>query len=306
MHPIMALPANARAGMVLVGMGGVFAACTKTPIASLVMVSEITGSYGLVVPLMMTCASAYLLSRSFTMNESQVAGISDSPAHRGDFLLNVLEGIKVRDALLERAKPEMFKAETPFNEVLQRIKVSRATVFPIVDEQECLVGMFSLGDIRQIMNEQAVGKLVVAGDLGTTNVPYVTRDMNLDQALHLFTKTNLDDLPVVEVDDPRQPASRTTVSRVIRPPRGPVGTVRVIGMLSRRDLISAYDRALHAMVRAEALEKQRSQLTVELPQPDLAAELAARQDAPPAGTEAPLKQESDLLQEPPEEEMRGR
>ena len=64
-------------------MGGVFTACTKTPIASLVMVSEITGSYSLSVPLMMTCASAYILSRSFTVNNEQVAGMADSPAHRG-------------------------------------------------------------------------------------------------------------------------------------------------------------------------------------------------------------------------------
>ncbi|HYF49134.1 MAG TPA: chloride channel protein, partial [Planctomycetota bacterium] len=40
----LAMTPGARAGMILVGMGGVFAACTKTPIASLVMVSEITGS----------------------------------------------------------------------------------------------------------------------------------------------------------------------------------------------------------------------------------------------------------------------
>ncbi|MGE4159151.1 MAG: chloride channel protein [Planctomycetota bacterium] len=50
-----------RAGMILVGMGGVFAALTRAPLASLVLVSEITGSYGLVVPLMLVCAVSYLL-----------------------------------------------------------------------------------------------------------------------------------------------------------------------------------------------------------------------------------------------------
>lgn len=50
-----------RAGMILVGMGGVFAALTRAPLASLVIVSEITGSYGLLVPLMLTCAVSYVL-----------------------------------------------------------------------------------------------------------------------------------------------------------------------------------------------------------------------------------------------------
>ena len=297
MHPWLALQPNARAGLVLVGMGGVFAACTKTPIASLVMVSEITGSYGLVVPLMMTCASAYLLSRSFTMNAEQVPGMSDSPAHRGDFLVNVLEGIKVGEAMMEQRKPEVFHADTPFPKVLERIKISSATVFPIVDEKECIVGLFSLSDIRQIMNEQAVGRLVVAGDLGTTDVACVALDTNLDQALKLFTSKNLDALPVVVRADDKK-ASMTGISTAIKPPRGPVGTLRVVGMLTRRDLISAYHRALHSLQRAEELDKRASQLLVELTEPerDIHDELEQRPPPqPPSDPEAG----PDLFAEPP-------
>jgi CIC family chloride channel protein len=91
----MSLTPEARGGMIMVAMGGVFCGCTKTPIASLVLVSELTGSYGLAVPLMLCCASTYLLTTSFTIDEEQVGSIADSPAHRGDFMLNVLEGLKV-------------------------------------------------------------------------------------------------------------------------------------------------------------------------------------------------------------------
>jgi len=236
------LPPNLRAGLILVGMGGVFSACTKTPIASLVMISEITGSYGLVVPLMVTCASAYVLSRSFGMNEEQVPGIVDSPAHRGEFLVNVLEDITVADALPTPAKPEVFDANTPFKIVLDRIKHSTASVFPIVDENECLVGIFSLGDIRQIMNEQSVGMLVVAGDLGSTNVASVTMETNLDDALRQLTSKNLDELPVVET------------KAACAPDHHP----RVLAMLSRRDLIAAYQRRLHALEKADELEHEGS------------------------------------------------
>lgn len=302
LHAVLALQPNARAGMILVGMGGVFAACTKTPIASLVLVSEITGSYGLAVPLMLTCASAYLLSRSFTINLEQVPGIGDSPAHRGDFLVNVLEGIKVGEALIERGKPETFQADTPFNKVLERIKVSTATVFPIVDEKECLLGLFSLGDIRQIMNEQAVGSLVVAGDLGTTDVAYVTLDTNLDDALRLFTRKNLDALPVVESLDQKR-TSMTGVSTAIRPPRGPVGTMRVIAVFSRRDLIAAYHRRLHALQRADELDRRASQLLVETTEAPAGVAQEPEQE-PPQPPEPPPAADAaqpgaDLLEDPP-------
>jgi CIC family chloride channel protein len=298
LHSYFALTPTARAGMVLVGMGGVFAACTKTPIASLVMVSEITGSYGLAVPLMMTCASAYLLSRSFTLNEAQVPGISDSPAHRGDFMVNVLAEIKVADAITDSHEPEIFAADTPFNEVLERIKVSSASVFPIVDENQCLVGSFSLGDIRQIMDQKSVGNLVVAGDLGSSDVAGVTMDQHLDAALRIFTQKNLDEIPVVERLAPKENA-RTTISAVVKRPRGPVGTMRVIAMLSRRDLIVAYHRRVMALERADAAESTGSAvfedgqaaseqplvLTVELPAPE---------------SNSVRHPEANLLDEPPE------
>jgi chloride channel protein, CIC family len=246
----MALSPSARAGMILVGMGGVFSACTKTPIASLVMVSEITGSYGLVVPLMVTCASAYILSRSFSINEEQVGGIADSPAHRGEFLVNVLEDIRVADALPNPVKPETFHADTPFAAVLERIKHSTATVFPIVDENEGLIGIFSLSDIRQIMNEQSVGMLVVAGDLGTQSVATVSMETNLDEALRQLTSKNVNELPVVEALEARPGQSSAMPAAGgarLKPPR-------VIAMLSRRDLIAAYQRRLAAFEQADAAE----------------------------------------------------
>ena len=301
-----AMPPNARVGMILVGMGGVFAACTKTPIASLVMVSEITGSYSLAVPLMMTCASAYILSTSFTMNSEQVPGIADSPAHRGDFLVNVLEDIRVREVLAERsAPPELIPADLPFQKVLERIKGSTASVFPIVDEDQCLTGVFSLGDIRQIMNEQNISSLIVAGDLGTTDVPTVTLETNLDEALRLFTQKNLDELPVVE--RPKD-SSNTHVSKAVRRPRGITGTMRVVGMLSRRDLIAAYHRRLHAIQTAGVLESSGSQVfgeALEAPTDSYEPEEALIvRDTPPRPASPPSDASTpghELLDEPPDD-----
>jgi len=300
MHSFFSLTPNARAGMILVGMGGVFAACTKTPIASLVMVSEITGSYGLAVPLMMTCASAYVLSRSFALNEEQVPSVAESPAHRGDFQVNVLADIRVADAI-SNTTPEMFLAETPFTKVLQRIKSSSATVFPIVDANLCLLGIFSLGDIRQIMNEQLVGTLIVAGDLGTTNVISVTMDTDLNEALRLFTMRNLDEIPVVESEKKISDASRATISSAIRRPRGPAGTLKVIGMLSRRDVITAYHQRINEMQRAEAQDNSGSRVFVDALQSVphvLASPLIIPKSEMVANTAADPG--AELLNEPPE------
>ena len=52
------------AAFVLVGMGGFFAGVSKTPLTSIVMVSEMTGSYSLLVPLMLACGLNMALSRA--------------------------------------------------------------------------------------------------------------------------------------------------------------------------------------------------------------------------------------------------
>ena len=304
------LPPNARAGMILVGMGGVFTACTKTPIASLVMVSEITGSYSLSVPLMMTCASSYILSRSFTVNNEQVAGMADSPAHRGDFLINVLEVITVREAILEQRPPELIRADTPFKKVLARIKNSTSSVFPIVDEKNCLVGIFSLSDIRQIMNEQLIANLIVAGDLGTTDVSSVTMETNLDEALRLLTQKNLDELPIVQSDKENKSA-QSSVSSITLRPRGQAGTQQVIGMLSRRDLISAYNRHLHAIQVADDQENKGSQVFLDaLDTADSLPPLAHRDDLSELRQMAAQPQsapgaDAELLAEPPDESVKS-
>src|SRR4029077_13036257 len=85
------------AAFVLVGMGGFFAGVSKTPLTSIVMVSEMTGSYSLLVPLMLVCGLNMGLSRRWTIYEEQVSSPVDSPAHQGDFVIDVLEQLRVRE-----------------------------------------------------------------------------------------------------------------------------------------------------------------------------------------------------------------
>jgi chloride channel protein, CIC family len=49
-------------------MGGFFAGVSKTPLTLIVMVSAMTGSYRLLVPLMLACGPAMSLSRRWTID----------------------------------------------------------------------------------------------------------------------------------------------------------------------------------------------------------------------------------------------
>ncbi len=82
---------QAPAGMVVVGMAAVFGGSARVPIATLLMVAEMTGGYQLLVPAGLAVMLSYVIQVNLsrftkydTLYEFQIAGRADSPAHRAE------------------------------------------------------------------------------------------------------------------------------------------------------------------------------------------------------------------------------
>jgi chloride channel protein, CIC family len=76
------------AAFAVVGMAAVFAGTARVPIATLIMVAEMTGGYGLIVPSMFATIIAFVVERTLStgfkyprLYEAQVELRSDSPTH---------------------------------------------------------------------------------------------------------------------------------------------------------------------------------------------------------------------------------
>ncbi len=79
------------AGMVIVGMAAVFGGAARVPIATLLMVAEMTGGYQLLVPASLAVMLSYVIQVNLSsffkydsLYEAQVAGRADSPSHRAE------------------------------------------------------------------------------------------------------------------------------------------------------------------------------------------------------------------------------
>jgi CIC family chloride channel protein len=82
---------HAPAGLVIVGMAAVFGGAARVPIATLLMVVEMTGGYALLVPAGLAVMLSFILQKSLSrfmkygsMYEAQVADRADSPAHQAE------------------------------------------------------------------------------------------------------------------------------------------------------------------------------------------------------------------------------
>ena len=67
---------------VILGMAGFFAAAAKTPFSTLVIVSEMTGDYRLLLPSLWVCTLAFLLSDEEPLYRSQVRSRAPRPPTR--------------------------------------------------------------------------------------------------------------------------------------------------------------------------------------------------------------------------------
>ena len=81
---------------------------------------------------------------------------------------------------------------------------SYETHFPVVDDNEEMVGIFSLTDIRRIFLEEVIEDFVIVADFMREQVATVKLDDSLHDVQRLFTRRGVSALPVVDADNPRK------------------------------------------------------------------------------------------------------
>ena len=189
---------------VLIGMAGFFAGVSNTPIATLIMVSELTGNYALLAPLMLVCVVAMTVLRKNSIYTKQVPGRMESPAHLGDFVVDVLEGIRVADLAEHGRSPHPVPAHMNLRDILTQIADAEGAYYPVVDGEGNMIGIFSVNDIRRILAEDLPPELVLASDIATPNVITTRPDETLTEVMRKLSSRGLEEIPVLDLQDPRK------------------------------------------------------------------------------------------------------
>ncbi|MFT7618130.1 MAG: CIC family chloride channel protein [Planctomycetota bacterium] len=216
------------ASFVVVGMCGFFAGSARTPISTIIMVSEMTGSYELLMPAMWVCAITFVACTPWTLYRKQVPNRAHSPAHKGEFMVPLLQDILVQDVMEDRAFQNVHLG-TPLRDVVRLVADTHADYFPVLDSDERFVGIFSAHDIRSFTYDDTIHQLAVAADLMTTSIISVNPNDDLHVAMQRFNLKNIDELPVVD----------------------PENKHILLGMLRRRAMSRAYGERLKIIQEAK-------------------------------------------------------
>ena len=206
----------------VVGMAGFFSAGAKAPISTIVMVTEMTGNYQLLLPTMWVSTLCFLLGRKHNLYSKQVYSRLESPAHRGDFLVDVLEGVTVQDVYRNDRRIECVPEAMPLEEIVHLISKSHQHYYPVVDHSGQMVGIFSSDDVRTYTYDDTIWQLADASDVMHSRFLFVHPKDDLNAAMRKFTALNIDELPVMDADEDG----------------------KLLGMLRRKETIAAYNREL--------------------------------------------------------------
>lgn len=206
----------------IVGMAGFFAGCAHAPFSTIIMVSEMTGGYELLLPTMWVSTLCFVMSRRWRLYENQVPSRLESPAHRGDFLVDVLEGLTVAEVFDRNRKITKIPEGMQLHQIVHVLANTRQHYFPVVNKEDEMVGIFSADDVRSYLYDETIWQLATATDVMASEVVSVTPEDDLNVAMQCFTAVAIDEIPVVDAENPR----------------------KLLGTLRHKETIAFYNRRL--------------------------------------------------------------
>ncbi|MFC1454495.1 chloride channel protein [Candidatus Undinarchaeota archaeon] len=203
----------------LVGMGAFFTAVTKAPLTGIIFISEISGNYHLLLPLMFSCALSYFIFSIFS--ESDIYGFRlklrglKPPSEK----LDILTTIRVENVM--NKKVSSLAGIRKANKVKRRISKGekrKQTDYPVTEKGK-VIGIVKRSAIEKVPYRNNKTQVI---DLMESDYKILYPDNTVKEALDLMEENNQNMLPVVER----------------------LSEKKLIGTFTRRDLMRAYREAM--------------------------------------------------------------
>lgn len=206
----------------LVGMGAVVAAATHAPISAIIIIFELTNTYQIIAPLMVSCIISVLLA-GWLKKESIY---TDKLVRRGVNIrrgqdINILKNIPVKSIV--RSDILTLPETATLSEIIQKMLSNTYQELFIVNAQNEYRGHLSWKYLARIARDETeLENLVVAADIARTDIPTVCENDHLDMVMNLFARYGVEELPVIARN----------------------GRPLLIGSVHQKDVIEAYNREI--------------------------------------------------------------
>ncbi len=218
----------------LVGMGAMLGGINTIPITSILMIFEMTQDYTFILPLMLaviisTTLTRVVLKKSVYIKHLEEQGYQISEGKE----INLLQSIRINEIRL--ANIELIPYDTKLPELIAKMIKSTSDTFYVIDKDRRITGVITETELRPIMIEyDTVKEVLIASDVARPQVISVKAEDDLDYVLKLFSKWNVDQIPVIESN------------------KG----YKILGAVTRQEILSVYNRESLKANLADGLSKE--------------------------------------------------
>ncbi|MGD2033867.1 MAG: chloride channel protein [Bacteroidales bacterium] len=179
----------------LVGMAGMMAGVMHAPLTAIFLIAEITGGYGLLLPLILTSTIAFITIMYFEPHSIYTVRLAQRGEllthHKDQAVLTLIDMGKVIETDFITVRPE-----DNLGKLSYAISKSKRNIFPVISNK-MLVGIVLLDDIRHIIFNTDLYSTTYVRDLMILPPAHVSPDESMDSVMRKFEETGSWNLPVI-------------------------------------------------------------------------------------------------------------
>lgn len=185
----------------LVGMGAFYSGIASAPIAGMIMVCEMIGSYELLPPLMIVTIISFTLSGQISIYKNQLLNRFSSPAHFWDMNQDIMSKIRLHNISESFRRYAIVPYDTTLTKLEKLSEEIHASDFVVTDRENKYFGFLSLRKIKNYHESRDyIRDLVIVMDVTDTSVPAVPVTGTLKDAFDIILKEDIDKVPIVRTD----------------------------------------------------------------------------------------------------------
>lgn len=225
---------NNTGAFALVGMAALFSATARAPLTAMLIVFEMSNDYYLILPLMVAGVTASYFSQwlhpesIYTMKLAK-RGVRFSEGRDMD----IMQGVRVSEVM--KSKPVTIHKDASFSEVMALFQETNILGFPVLADDNKLWGIVTLQDVHRAQLEANFNpRGMTVADLAVEDPITVFPDEPIWVAIQKMSPRDLARLPVISRD----------------------GSGRICGIISRSDILRAYDVGIVRRQRGQIVEHQ--------------------------------------------------
>lgn len=183
----------------LVGMAGLVAGVLHAPLTAIFLIAEVTGGYGLFIPLMITCTISFLLTKNtldYSIYTRELAEKGELITHNKD--QTILNFMKL-DTIIEDDFVTINKEMNLGEMLITGVAKSSRNLFPVINNENELEGIILLDDIRELMFDKSFYDTAMVKDLMHDAPDYIIyEEDNMKEVMKKFQDTGAWNLPVIK------------------------------------------------------------------------------------------------------------